>query len=89
MAPKARDYESAKEEGRRFHRTCSKELLVAHSSPWAFSLVAISMQTVHESEAAVETSSHCINGKPKRTGRVEFAFDRGRHVQRRLHAQSD
>jgi hypothetical protein len=38
------------------------------------------MQTVHESEAGVETSSHHINGKPKRTGREKLAYDRGRHV---------
>jgi hypothetical protein len=51
--------------------------------------VLIPMQTVHESEAVVETSSHHINGNPERTGRAELASDRGRHAQRILHAQFD
>jgi hypothetical protein len=54
------------------------------AAPLALSHVSIAMQTVHESEAAVETWSHRINGKPERTGREELASDRGRHAQRRL-----
>jgi hypothetical protein len=69
LVPEAQDFRGTKEVGRGFHRTWSVESSKTHNNPWAFILIVILMWIVYESGAAVETSSHPINGKHAERGR--------------------